>query len=127
MQEAKGGTCNRDIGIHLKLPSGAQPYGTANRIGNVITIRVCGAMKGRCEGSEMKQLSLFNDERNLFEKLCDLKYLKEGFKAVKRNGGDDHCGHDSHICPGNEPGYGQGQGTYPKRNASSSGENNRGY
>lgn len=35
----------------------------------------------------MKQLSLFNDERSLFEKLCDPKYLKEGFKAVKRNGG----------------------------------------
>jgi len=35
----------------------------------------------------MKQLSLFIDERSLFEKLCDLKYLKEGFKAVKRNGG----------------------------------------
>jgi group II intron reverse transcriptase/maturase len=35
----------------------------------------------------MKQLSLFIDERSLFEKLCDLKYLEEGFKAVKRNGG----------------------------------------
>lgn len=35
----------------------------------------------------MKQLSLFIDERSLFEKLCDLKYLQEGFKAVKRNGG----------------------------------------
>ena len=34
-----------------------------------------------------EQASLFTDERSLFEKLCSLEYLKEGFKAVKKNGG----------------------------------------
>ena len=35
----------------------------------------------------MRQLELFVDQRSLFDKLCDPAYLKEGFKAVKRNGG----------------------------------------
>lgn len=35
----------------------------------------------------MGQLELFTDERNLFEKLCDRKYLRKGFRAVKKNGG----------------------------------------
>jgi len=35
----------------------------------------------------MRQLSLFVDERSLFEKLCDQSYLESGFKAVKENGG----------------------------------------
>ncbi len=38
--------------------------------------------------SKMRQLSLFVDERSLFEKLCDIHYLMGGFKAVKRNGGN---------------------------------------
>ena len=35
----------------------------------------------------MKQMKLSIDERNLFEKLCSLEYLIEGFKAVKKNRG----------------------------------------
>jgi len=35
----------------------------------------------------MEQLELFIDKRNLFEKLCLIEYLAEGFKAVKRNKG----------------------------------------
>lgn len=42
------------------------------------------------ERSKTRQLSLFIDERSLFEKLCDLHNLQAGFKAVKKNGG----------CPG---------------------------
>jgi len=38
--------------------------------------------KGKAE-----QMSLFTDERSLFEKLCSLEYLREGFKAVKKNDG----------------------------------------
>lgn len=36
---------------------------------------------------EMRQRELFVDERSLFEKLCDVGYLRAGFKAVKKNGG----------------------------------------
>jgi RNA-directed DNA polymerase len=44
--------------------------------------------KWRCKGSEMEQMSLFAEERShLFEKLCSIEFLKEGFKAVKKNGG----------------------------------------
>ncbi|MBF0202605.1 MAG: hypothetical protein HQK66_15130 [Desulfamplus sp.] len=32
-------------------------------------------------------MDLFVDERSLFEKLCSIDYLEEGFKAVKRNKG----------------------------------------
>ncbi|MCP4364421.1 MAG: group II intron reverse transcriptase/maturase [Planctomycetes bacterium] len=35
----------------------------------------------------MRQRELFVDERSLFEKLCDVRYLRVGFKAVKKNGG----------------------------------------
>lgn len=36
----------------------------------------------------MEQMSLFAEERShLFEKLCTIEFLKEGFKAVKKNGG----------------------------------------
>jgi len=35
----------------------------------------------------MRQLSLFIDERSLFEKLCDQANLFAGFAAVKKNGG----------------------------------------
>ena len=35
----------------------------------------------------MKQMKLSVEERNLFEKLCSLEYLIEGFKAVKKNRG----------------------------------------
>jgi group II intron reverse transcriptase/maturase len=35
----------------------------------------------------MKQLELFKDVREPFEKLCSLDYLETGFKAVKRNKG----------------------------------------
>jgi hypothetical protein len=37
--------------------------------------------------SKMRQLSLFTDERSLFEKLCDQGDLLTGFEAVKRNDG----------------------------------------
>jgi group II intron reverse transcriptase/maturase len=36
---------------------------------------------------EMRQRELFVDERSLFEKLCDVRFLRAGFKAVKKNGG----------------------------------------
>ncbi len=36
---------------------------------------------------QMRQRSLFADERSLFEKLCDQGDLLTGFEAVKRNGG----------------------------------------
>jgi group II intron reverse transcriptase/maturase len=36
---------------------------------------------------EMRQRELFVDERSLFEKLCDARFLRAGFKAVKKNGG----------------------------------------
>lgn len=36
---------------------------------------------------EMRQRELFTDERSLFEKLCDRRNLRAGFKAVKKNGG----------------------------------------
>jgi len=36
---------------------------------------------------EMRQRGLFTDERSLFEKLCDQRNLRSGFKAVKKNGG----------------------------------------
>ncbi len=39
-------------------------------------------MKGK-----MRQRELFVDERSLFEKLCDQRNLRAGFKAVKKNGG----------------------------------------
>jgi RNA-directed DNA polymerase len=35
----------------------------------------------------MKQMKLSIEERKLFEKLCSLEYLREGFKAVKKNRG----------------------------------------
>lgn len=35
----------------------------------------------------MRQRELFTDERSLFEKLCDQRNLRSGFKAVKKNGG----------------------------------------
>jgi len=35
----------------------------------------------------MKQMKLSIEERNLFEKLCSLEYLTEGFRAVKQNHG----------------------------------------
>jgi len=35
----------------------------------------------------MEQLELIPDTRSLFEKLCNLAYLSQGFQAVKRNGG----------------------------------------
>ena len=35
----------------------------------------------------MRQRELFVDERSLFEKLCDVRYLRAGFKAVKKNDG----------------------------------------
>jgi RNA-directed DNA polymerase len=37
--------------------------------------------------SKTRQLSLFVDERSLFEKLCDQSILEAGFKAVKKNDG----------------------------------------
>jgi len=37
--------------------------------------------------SKAEQMSLFTDDRSLFEKLCSLEYLREGFKAVKKNRG----------------------------------------
>ena len=37
--------------------------------------------------SKLRQRNLFNDERSLFEKLCDPVKLRAGFKAVKKNGG----------------------------------------
>lgn len=36
---------------------------------------------------QMRQGSLFVDDRSLFEKLCDLHNLQAGFKAVKKNDG----------------------------------------
>jgi len=36
---------------------------------------------------KMRQRELFTDERSLFEKLCDQRNLRSGFKAVKKNGG----------------------------------------
>ena len=36
---------------------------------------------------EMEQLELIPDTRSLFEKLCTMAYLRQGFQAVKRNGG----------------------------------------
>jgi len=36
---------------------------------------------------KLRQRSLFVDERSLFEKLCDDKKLRAGFKAVKKNDG----------------------------------------
>jgi len=41
---------------------------------------------------KMRQRSLFVDERILFEKLCDLKHLEAGFKAVRKNGGSLEIG-----------------------------------
>lgn len=41
-------------------------------------------MRAECKA---KQLSLFKDARSLFEKLCTLEYLEEGFRAVKKNKG----------------------------------------
>jgi group II intron reverse transcriptase/maturase len=35
----------------------------------------------------MRQRELFADERSLFEKLCDRRNLRAGFKAVAKNGG----------------------------------------
>ncbi len=35
----------------------------------------------------MGQLELFIDRRSLFEKLCSLEYLENGFKAVRKNKG----------------------------------------
>ncbi len=35
----------------------------------------------------MGQLELFIDKRSLFEKLCSLEYLENGFKAVRKNKG----------------------------------------
>ena len=36
----------------------------------------------------MEQMSLFAEERShLFERLCTVEFLKEGFNAVKKNGG----------------------------------------
>lgn len=35
----------------------------------------------------MEQMELFTDERDLFEKLCSIETLEQGFKAVKRNKG----------------------------------------
>ena len=35
----------------------------------------------------MRQMELFVDKRSLFEKLCSLEFLEEGFRAVKRNKG----------------------------------------
>ena len=43
-------------------------------------------MMMRAEG-KTEQMCLFTDERSLFEKLCSLEYLKEGFRAVKKNKG----------------------------------------
>ena len=37
--------------------------------------------------SKMRQMELFEDESSLFERLCNMEYLEEGFKAVKRNRG----------------------------------------
>ncbi len=37
--------------------------------------------------SKLRQRNLFEDERSLFEKLCDPVKLRAGFKAVKRNDG----------------------------------------
>ena len=37
--------------------------------------------------SKLRQRNLFEDERSLFEKLCDPVNLRAGFKAVKRNAG----------------------------------------
>ncbi len=37
--------------------------------------------------SKLRQRNLFDDERSLFEKLCDPVKLRAGFKAVKKNGG----------------------------------------
>jgi group II intron reverse transcriptase/maturase len=45
-------------------------------------------MKKQCKMKDkMRQRSLFVDERSLFEKLCDQRNLRSGFKAVKKNGG----------------------------------------
>ena len=35
----------------------------------------------------MAQLELILDTRSLFEKLCSVAFLRQGFRAVKRNGG----------------------------------------
>lgn len=35
----------------------------------------------------MEQLELIPDTRRLFEKLCDVVYLRQGFRAVKTNKG----------------------------------------
>ena len=37
--------------------------------------------------SKLRQRNLFEDERSLFEKLCDPVNLRAGFKAVKKNAG----------------------------------------
>lgn len=37
--------------------------------------------------SKLRQRNLFDDERSLFEKLCDPRKLRAGFKSVKKNGG----------------------------------------
>ena len=36
---------------------------------------------------EMEQLELIPDTRSLFEKLCSVEYLRQGFRAVKANRG----------------------------------------
>ena len=42
-------------------------------------------MKWQCKRSKMRQMDLFMDEDQLFERVCSRYYLEKGFKAVKRN------------------------------------------
>jgi RNA-directed DNA polymerase len=50
-------------------------------------VRTVEIMMQREKESEMEQMKLSIDNRSLFEKLCSMEFLHEGFRAVKKNKG----------------------------------------
>lgn len=90
MLKAKGGTCDQDSEVSFETVIMSSAIWSNSWIGNVISshtriVKNVEMMTQRRSG--MKQMKLSIEERNLFGMLCSLEYLKEGFKAVKKNRG----------------------------------------
>jgi len=90
MSEPKGGTCDME---KESQNSGCCEFSHRSFLLRedvyiLLQQRRCGTLwKQPKMKDKMRQLSLFVDERSLFEKLCDGSNLEAGFKAVKKNGG----------------------------------------
>ena len=86
----KGGTYQRlrcfitDCGSEIS-PSGSLPYCQARM--SLIKPEAESPKGLRKTRSEMRQTELFTDTNSLYDTLCDIHYLHEGFRLVRQNKG----------------------------------------